>query len=250
MDEDYDYRFLISELKNCNEADICFIIEIMRSTEHAKSFVEMMNERAMVKQALNESEEFPEAQPSDIFLTNLMLAQFREALKLFGQFSKRDIYKLFYDSLSDEQRSNVDPIAHAVDEFEKKTGIIYDILKPHRDRVFHYDTKKVTEWISEIRQYEKANPPFIQSLDPEKFDFYMGVEYDIFLHTNSLSNDVEQDNEPSAAMGRNEIFDLQHHFLHFAVDLGMFLMDSNNIKKGEKLSHLHRFMRDKDLKHL
>lgn len=248
------YRFLLKDLKTCNDEDLTYIIELMRVAEHVKAFMKLFQLHLAIAQ--EESDEdifFAQMDSSHILMLNMMGAQLREAVKVFWKFSEKPLHKRLKESLSEEQNKTVDYLEQILKDFNEKKGILYTVLKPHRDKVFHYDPEQVKPWLNEIKESENDRKPFIQSVSPDALDFYVGAEYDSYIYSRSFfinPDDIppEQQGKPNIFEGQNEVFQIQHALLHYVEYLTRFILKENNIEPGRFGMPIHRFPRAEDFK--
>ena len=141
------YKFFLSELSLNENSEVGYIIELMRTINHIKE----INRLSMLLSTPDSLDE-DEADYFDIavdstrtFVFNLTAAQLREALKLFHDFSKTAIYNDYRNNATPGQLEVISYLENYVNEFSHKKGLLYENLKPLRDKVFHYDAKAASD---------------------------------------------------------------------------------------------------------
>ncbi|TGC09447.1 hypothetical protein [Methanolobus halotolerans] len=182
------YEFFLSELSLNENSEVGYLIELMRAINHIKE----INRLSMLLSTPDSLDE-DEADYFDImvdstrtFVFNLTAAQLREALKLFHSFTKTSMYTDFRKNATTEQVKVISSLEEYVNEFTHKRGLLYETLKPLRDKVFHYDAKAASEWGLQKMEEEKDEKPPYYSVSLEKLEFGLGNEYDTHLFSKYL----------------------------------------------------------------
>lgn len=207
------YHFFLSELKNVEDDDLAMVIELMRSSQHIRDIMRLANRLDQVYSSESEEGELQMLEDESLItlILNISAAQLREALKIFWRFSGTDFFQIMKQELSVSESEIVEELITLNNEFDQKKGFIYEVLKPLRDCIFHYDYKEAVNWVHEMKDAELGKKPPFHSVDLEKYYFGPGEEYDKEVYTNYLfwgSGGLE-----SIMSSQLEVWDLQQKFL-------------------------------------
>jgi hypothetical protein len=220
------YEFFLSELFKGDEPELGYIIELMRAAGHIHEIQKLLF-FVSTPDSPDEDETLEyevELESLRVFLFNVTAAQLREALKLFHKFTKLPFYGELKDDFNEEQKITVSALENYVNEFEHKKGLLYNILKPLRDKVFHYDEKEATEWGKRIIADEKHEKPRVHSISMDKFEFGPGLEYDNDLFSKYLFWGGGEQARDSLMKAQIEIWKIHKYFLDFVKIMSEILM--------------------------
>ncbi len=177
------YHFLFSEFKKTKNADLAYLIELMRAANHIKLICNLLLK--MRPKNLKEDSEiifWADNDPTITWIFNLAASQLREALFLFGNFIKTEFFKKIEKRLTTLEIESINPLIVAAQDYDNNSGILKNTLIPVRNLIFHYqkgkDIEKVVQWIKDVKDWEKERKPPIHSINLEEFEFGPGIEYD------------------------------------------------------------------------
>lgn len=173
-------HFFLSEFDKIEEKDLACVIELMRAANHIR-YMMVLNETIPM-----EDEDVTEKESIFIMLLSISASQLREALKLFGDFTKTELFKKINKKFSTKEREMFDNLIGVVDNFGNEGNIISDILKPLRDSTFHYCPKKAKEWIKQQKEEESQEKPHYYTVNLDKRVFGPGLWYDDYLYRRFL----------------------------------------------------------------
>jgi len=182
------WHFFLSELfVKCPE-DAGYIVELMRAIHHIVEFRKLLLKFSPKENGDEDAEGYQVAQNDStiVFLFNLSAAQLREVLKLFYLFTKTKSYLNWVPTLATSDKKEIEYINKFISDFEKKDGFLFNVLKPLRDSVFHYDPKSAKVWVEKIANEEKNEKPPSYSIDVKDMLFGPALEYDNFLFSNYI----------------------------------------------------------------
>jgi hypothetical protein len=189
--------FFLSELNTINEYELALIIELMRASEHIKNFRHLMSMMSSGSDAQPNDEEFDEEVNRQLevegpltMVLNMSAAQFREALQIFRAFSETSFFKTIHSKVQGDDLIEIDLLLRLNSEFKEKRGLVYDVLYPLRNLVFHYHTEKqknsAVDWIRRCKELELQRKPNYQNLDLDDFDFSTGLDFDRTIYSDYL----------------------------------------------------------------
>ena len=224
------YEFFLSELFTGDEPEIGYIIELMRAAGHIKEIQKILRFTS-APDSLDEDEAWEYEnleyelgiESLQIFLFNISAAQLREALKLFHNFTKLSFYAELKNDFNEEQNNVASILENYVNEFDNKKGLLYHILIPLRNKVFHYDEKTPIEWVKRVIADEKFEKPRVHSISIDEFEFGPGLEYDDHLFSNYLFWGGGQSCD-SLMKAIVEIREIHKNFLEFVKAMSEILM--------------------------
>lgn len=178
-----------------------------------------------------------------IYTLNLNGAQLREALKLFGELTNTKLYQEFKSSLRPSQVKKILPLQDIVDSYKYQGNYIHDVLKPLRDIVFHYDTKKAYDWVISVMEDEKEKKPPISYMHPDHLEFGPGIDYNEHIFSKHLFLPSER---KSIFQNQQIMQDLQLRFLYLVKLLSKYLLKRAKIEKREDgwyMNYMYGFRR-------
>ncbi|MCZ7380648.1 MAG: hypothetical protein O8C64_03610 [Candidatus Methanoperedens sp.] len=218
------YEFFLSELFTGSEPELGYIIELMRAAGHIKEIQNILmmtsppdsmdEDDAMIYEIEHES--------LRIFLFNISAAQLRESLLLFHHFRELSFYVELKNDFNDEQKNTAKVLEDYVNEYDHKKGLLYNILRPLRNKVFHYDHKEALEWGKGVIDDEKDEKPRVHYISNQKFEFGPGLEYDSYLFSKYLF--WGEQGAESIMKAQMEIWQIHQHFLDFVRVMSEILM--------------------------
>lgn len=239
------YEFFLSELSLNDNAELGYIIELMRAANHMKETNQLLYLLSNLNQ-LDEDEPAyldVEVDSTRVFLFNMSAAQLREALHLFHKLSKLQIYNDFKKGVTSEQIIVVSRLEEYVNEFEQKKGLLYETLIPLRNKVFHYDAKAASEWGKQRTETEKYEKPPYYKISFEALEFGLGIEYDEYLFGKYLFIGVNGFN--SILSAQKQIYEIHNLFILFLQFIVDYLMKRSNVPMnrefGWSLEHMYGF---------
>lgn len=218
------YEFFLSELFTGNESELGYIIELMRAAGHIKEIQKILL-MTSPPDSMDEDEAIKyevELESLRIFLFNVSAAQLREVLLLFHLFRELSFYAELKNDFNEEQKITAKVLEGYVNEYDNKKGLLYNILRPLRNKVFHYDQKEALEWGKRAIDNEKDEKPISHYIANEKFVFGLGLEYDNDLFLKYLFWGMQ--NAESIMKAQIEIWQIHQHFLNFVGAMSEILM--------------------------
>lgn len=237
-------EFLLGELLGgCPDFD-GHMIELMRSASHTRDF-----QRLFAALGTAESDDIDEIAADlendslRILILNFAASQLRESLKLFSKVIAVPAFSTLESSLSPRARSRIEGLKVCVREYEMEIGVLYSILKPLRDKTFHYDPRAAKDWARARMVSESEPKPPVSSVDLERLIFGPGIEFDADLYSRHLFwSDGAQEGLLKA---QAEVWQLQETFLQIVADLTRELMKKAGVpiqrEFGWMLSHRYGF---------
>ena len=226
------YHFFLNELFRSID-DGGLIVELMRAAEN-------MNDLRRIMSALDSPKNLTEQEELEhwanmgstiLFVFNLMAAQLREVLKLFGDFKKGKIYFEFKDNVDESTKKNLEKLEETVDNYKLTGNILHDLLIPLRNIVFHYDQDKADDWLKDGMKDERGKKPIIRNLSPINFSFGIGTDYNEYIFSNSIF--IPSIQSMNIHHYLNEIGEYQSIFLKFMKSFSIFLLKRARIHKRE-----------------
>lgn len=218
------YEFFLSELFTGSEPELGYITELMRAAGHMKEVQKilfMISTPDSIDEdvAMKHDVEFESLR---ILIFNISAAQLREALKLFHNFSKLPFYAELKNDFNKKDVKTITILETYTNEFDEKKGLLYTILKPLRDMVFHYDPNKANEWCRNLIYCEKDERPRSHNISLDKFVFGPGLEYDSDLFSKYLF--WGNQGAESLMKVQMEIWQIHEDFLNFVGVMSEVLM--------------------------
>ena len=226
------YHFFLNELFGSLD-DGGLIVELMRAAENMKDLRRIMDALDSLKNLTeqDELEHWANMGSTILFIFNLMAAQLREVLKLFGDFRKEKIYIEFRDNVDEPTKKNLAKLEETVNNYKLAGNILHDLLIPLRNIVFHYDPDKADEWLKDGMKDERGKKPIIRNLSPIDFSFGIGTDYNECIFSNSIFLPLIQSTIIHNYL--NEIGEYQNIFLRFMKSFSLFLLKRARIHKRE-----------------
>lgn len=237
------YEFFLSEIFASGAHELGHFIELLRAAGHLKEIQKMLMDTSLIGENDEASQILHNIRMESrrIILFNLSAAYLREALKLFSVFTESGYCRELLKEFDVGQIENARILKQCVDEYGSKEGFLYAILKPLRDKVFHYDYKAAYEWGKMAMANERDEKPACQRIDLDTQEFELGQNYDEFLFTNHLIwSKTEADNVLAA---QEKLWQVSDQFVKFVIDVTETLMRTHKIPKNRPLGWLltHRY---------
>lgn len=224
------FEFFLGEIAWPSDEAKGYIVELMRSVGHIKDF-----QKLFTSLAAPETDDFDEIAHDlqhdslRILILNFAASQLRESLKLFSKFSKLKCFPGLREQWSEEQRQNAQHLSDVVSQFDSGSGLLYSILKPLRDKTFHYDPIAAQEWVGQRMEQEHEPKPPISRIDLQVLAFGPGTDYDESIYSKHLFWSGEAG---SLLAAQTEVWRLQVNLLDFVQALTEGLMKKSNVPGG------------------
>ena len=235
------YEFFLSELFIGSESELGYITELMRAAGHMKEIHKilfMISKPDSIDEddAMKHEIEFESLR---IFVFNITAAQLREALKLFHEFTKLPFYDELKKNFDKKDVKTITILENYINEYNEKKGLLYTILIPLRNRVFHYDFKKANEWCRNLISNEKDEKPRSHYISIDKFVFGPGLEYDSNLFSKYLFWGVY--GAESIMKAQMEIWQIHEYFLNFVGAMSEVLMKRAEIPSNRPFGWIMKY---------
>lgn len=223
-------EFFLSEvLAQCPDLD-GHIIELMRSASHIRDFQRLF--AALGTTDSDDSDEIVADLEKDslrILALNFAASQLREALKLFSRAAAVPSFVGLASLMPASAQARIERLSECTREFDAKTGLLYSIIRPLRDKTFHYDPTAARVWARERMASEKEPKPPVSSVDLRRFIFGPGMEFDESLYSSHLFWGG------GAQVGllkvQAEVWQLQEIFLQVVADVTAALMKKSGVPR-------------------
>jgi hypothetical protein len=229
-----EYEFFLGELFQSSDEFSGYIVELMRSAGHVHDFQKLFELLAPA-----DSEDFDEVARDieddslRVLVLNFSASQLRESLKLFSQFSKLSAYSELQKKWPKEQAECARRLMVCVEEFDNRAGLLYSVLKPLRDKTFHYKPEAAREWLRDRLANERQPKPPISLARPAQYYFGPGHDYDEALYSRHLF--WGEEHAESLLRAQSEVWSIQREFLRFVRMLTETLLETANISSGRGL---------------
>ncbi|MHB2027028.1 MAG: hypothetical protein ACYCPQ_10430 [Elusimicrobiota bacterium] len=220
----------------------------MRSASHIQDFWKLF--AALSPPETDDFDEIARDLQNDslrILVMNFAASQLRESLKLFATFARSTAFDRMLIRWPKKQKEFVRQLNACVSQFDQKTGLLYSILKPLRDKTFHYDPTAAKKWAEQRMKSEREpKPPFVL-VDLDAHLFGPGIKYDESMYLQYLF----WNERPSESLlkAQIEVWNLQLAFLDFVETLTESLMRESGVpterKFGWILQYRYGFKRSK-----
>lgn len=225
------YEFFLSELFAGDEPELGYIVELMRAAGHIKEI-----QKILIISSPPDTQDEDEAIRQEvkleslrIFMFNISAAQLREVLLLFHKFRKLPFYAELKKDFNEKQKRTAAILENYVDEYDNKKGLLHDILRPLRNKVFHYDEEEALEWGKKVMADEKYEKPRTHHISTKNFEFGPGLEYDNDLFLKHL---IWGQGPASMMKAQIEIWEIHKHFLDFVKAMSETLMKRAKIPRN------------------
>jgi hypothetical protein len=231
-EDEKSYQFFLAELKGISTDDLSIMVELMRCAHHIKDIQKLMS--AQAPEGLNEAEELQYWVEQDsliIMILNISAAQLKEALKLFGRFSRTIAYSELVPRLSEKQRTVVENLVQLDEEYPTHKGFIRETLDPVRHAMFHYAPDQAKAWVERQKTIEAEEKPPYQSVSIQVQDFSPGREHDGYIYHQHIF--FGPDGLESLMKAQQRIWELQIALLESIAAITEALMEKENIPKRE-----------------
>ncbi|MCK4796419.1 MAG: hypothetical protein KAT05_03505 [Spirochaetes bacterium] len=235
------YEFFLSELFTGSEPEFGYIIELMRASGHITEIQKIL---FMISppDSMDEDEVMEyevEIESLLIFMFNISAAQLREVLLLFHNFRKLSFYAELKNDFNEEQKITAKVLEDYVNEYDDKKGLLYKILRPLRNKVFHYGQKEALEWGKNVMNNEKDEKPGNHYVSLDKFVFGPGLEYDSHLFSKYLF--LGEQGVDSLMKAQIEIWQIHQHFLDFVRAMSEVLMKRAKIPSNRPFDWILKY---------
>jgi hypothetical protein len=242
--------FFLSELKKTSDFELALLIELMRASEHIKNFRQLLS---YLSPEASEGDDIDESVTFDLELEalrtmvlNMLAAQLREALQVFQAFSKTECFASIRTHITSEGLMEVEILEGLNKDFDGQKGLVFEILRPLRNLVFHYHTDKkdnrALEWVKKVKELEAYRKPPYQQLDPQNYDFSSGMDFDRDIYSEHLFHGKE--GIGSGFKWQKLVWETQLHFLEAtkAIVLGVLKHEGIPPRKRDWASqYLHGY---------
>lgn len=238
------YEFFLSELFEEDDVEVGYIIEMMRAANHIREVIEILFYMGPPEDSDEWEEEVfnAEMESKHILLYNLHASHLREALKLYGKFMKLPFYSELIKSFNLNQKKIANELEKYVNEFDEKKGVLYDVLIPLRNSIFHYDHKEALKWVKDKMDEEKDEKPNHHYISLEKKEFGPGLEYNNELFSKYVFGRIMDIHLP-------EIIELNNLFLEYVAAMSEVLLSQAGIpddrERGWFMKYMYGFKREK-----
>lgn len=235
-----NYEFFLSEIAWPSDEAAGYIVELMRSASHIKDFQKLF--AALAPPETDDFDDLERDLQQDslrILVMNFAASQLRESLKLFSDFAKVPGYTQLQETWSEKQKRSAQHLGDCVNQFATGSGLLHSILKPLRDKTFHYKPAAAQEWVRLRMEQERDHKPPVSYVHLGEQSFGPGMAFDESLYSQHL---FWKDHEPGGLLAaQTEVWNLQMVFLDFVQALTETLLKNSKIPGGRECTWVLRY---------
>lgn len=218
------------------------IVELLRAANHIRDF-----QRLFASLGVTESEDLEDVAADlendsiRILVLNFSAAQLREALKAFWKLSAQPSFARLLVKMPKPANSRIEVLRKVLQDFKEQKGLLHSILKPLRDKSFHYDPDAAQSWVRERMGAEREPKPPISFIDFKRRIFGPGIEFDEAIYSQHLF--WGEGPHEGLLKAQMELWELQETFLLVAADVADALFKDAGVPKDRAWGWLleHRY---------